>query len=69
MAKELTYKKSTTVSLKVAGDFDYEKGTILAEGEEHKLLDLLKDFNGTYIEISAKIKNEEELDVPHSYSE
>ena len=66
MAKELTYKKSTTITLKAVGDFDYENGTIYTEGEDYRLLDLMKDFNGAHIEVSVKIANNEDLDVPET---
>jgi hypothetical protein len=64
MAKSLSYKKTTSVALNVKGDYNAEDGTIeLADsGEVKKLSDLLKDFEGTYIELSVKIKEEEDLE-------
>lgn len=61
MAKELTYKKATTVTLKACGIVDIDNGTIEIEGENKKILDLLKDFDGCYTELQAKISDSEEL--------
>lgn len=64
MAKSLSYKKTTSVALNVKGDYDAEQGTIeLADsGEIKKIADLLRDFEGGYIELSVKTKEEEDLE-------
>ena len=68
MAKGLSYKETTTVNLKVAGDFDFESGTIFVETDDgsskRSIVDLLKDFDGLEIELSAKVKTEQELEIP-----
>jgi hypothetical protein len=68
MAKGLSYKETTTTVLKVVGEFDCEDGTIFVETDtdagKRKIVDLLKDFQGLEIELTAKVKKEEELDVP-----
>ena len=68
MAKGLSYKETTTTVLKVVGDFNYKDGTIFVETDtdagKRKIVDLLKDFQGLEIELTAKVKKEEELDVP-----
>lgn len=63
MAKNLVYKKSTTITLKAVGTLDLEHGTIDIEGEERLIKDLLKDFDNLDVEINMKIKDEEELPV------
>jgi hypothetical protein len=68
MAKGLSYKETTTTVLKVVGEFDCEDGTIFVETDidaaKRKISDLLKDFHGLEIELTAKVKTEEELDIP-----
>ena len=46
MAKALSYKKSTTVTVKAAGYVDIEKGVIETEEGNVSFKDLLKDFDG-----------------------
>lgn len=73
MAKTLSYKSATTVTLKVVGNINIENGTISVceneEEKEYKILDLLKDFDGSDIEISAKVKSEEDLEIPADETE
>lgn len=68
MAKGLSYKETTTTVLKVVGNFNYKDGTIFVETDtdagKRRIADLLKDFQGLEIELTAKVKKEEELDVP-----
>ena len=61
MGKSLVYKKSTVTTLKAIGTLELDKGVINVEGEEIPITELLKDFNNLDIEISMKIKDEEEL--------
>ncbi len=63
MAKSLSYKKATTITLNVKGLYDAENGTIeLSDsGEVKNVNDLLKDFSGVDIDLTAKIKSEEDL--------
>lgn len=69
MSKNLTYKKSTTTALKASGILDIVNGTIDIDGVEKKVLSLLKDFDGAEVELSVKVKDEEELDEPTSDEE
>lgn len=48
MAKALSYKKSTTVTVTAAGYVDIEKGVIETEEGNVSFKDLLKDFDGKY---------------------
>ena len=64
-----TYKKATTTTLKACGIVDIEKGTIEIDGDDKKILSLLADFNGSAIELVAKVKDEEELSEPTSNEE
>lgn len=61
MGKSLVYKKSTVTTLKAIGTLELDKGVINVEGEEIPITELLKDFNNLDVEISMKIKDEEEL--------
>ena len=57
MAKALSYKKSTTVTVKAAGYVDIEKGVIETEEGNVSFKDLLKDFDGKYGEFQMKEKD------------
>lgn len=59
MAKALSYKKSTTVTVKAAGYVDIEKGVI--ETEEGNVS--FKDFDGKYGEFQMKEKTDEDLEL------
>lgn len=61
MGKSLVYKKSTVTTLKAIGALELDKGVINVEGEEIPITELLKDFDNLDVEISMKIKDEEEL--------
>lgn len=61
MGKSLVYKKSTVTTLKAIGTLELDKGIINVEGEEIPLIELLKDFDNLDVEISMKIKDEEDL--------
>lgn len=63
MAKNLSYKKSTQITLKAYGELNTENNTINIDGVDVPLASLLSDFENENIEICVKIKNEEELDV------
>lgn len=63
------YKRTTQTAMKVAGIIDSDKMTIDVDDEEKDFATLLSDFNGSYVEINVKIKNEEELDEPSKSDE
>ena len=63
MAKALSYKKSTTVTVKAAGYVDIEKGVIETEEGNVPFKDLLKDFDGKYGEFQMKEKTDEDLEL------
>lgn len=69
MSKNLVYKKSTTTALKACGILDVVNGIINIDGSEKKVLSLLKDFEGAEVELTVKVKDEEELDEPTSDKE
>lgn len=50
--------------MKVVGMLDSDRMVIDVDGEEKSLTTLLSVFNGTDIELVAKIKAESELDEP-----
>ena len=58
------YKKTTNTTLKACGTLDVENGTIAVDDEEKDIMSLLSDFNGATIELSAKFKEEQELEEP-----
>lgn len=64
-----SYKRTTQTAMKVAGIIDTDKMTIDVDDEDKDLATLLSDFNGSYVEINVKIKNEEELDEPSKSEE
>lgn len=64
MGKAFTYKKSTITSMSVKGIFDSDLMTIDVDGEEKKLSTLLSEMDGAFIELSAKVKDEQELSEP-----
>lgn len=61
-----TYKKTETTSMKIAGLLDTDRMLVDVDGDEKRLSALLSPFNGGYIEINIKTKNEEGLDEPVS---
>ncbi len=62
-----TYKKTEITSMKIAGLLDTDRMLVDVDGDEKRLSALLSPFNGGYIEINIKTKNEEELDEPVFY--
>lgn len=64
MGKAFTYKKSTITSMSVKGFFDSDLMTIDVDGEEKKLSTLLSEMDGAFIELSVKVKDEQELSEP-----
>lgn len=64
MGKALTYKKTVTTSMSVKGFLDSDLMTIDVDGEEKKLSTLLSEMDGAFIELSVKVKDEQELEEP-----
>lgn len=64
MANAFSFKEVTTKTMKVVGMLDSDRMVIDVDGEEKSLTTLLSVFNGTDIELVAKIKAESELDEP-----
>lgn len=69
MAKNLSYKKAETTTLKAVGYYDADTGVIDIDGEEMKVTDLLKNFNGANLDLTAKVKSEEDLELSESDDE
>lgn len=61
-----SYKKTTTTTLKATGFLDTDNMIIDVDGVDKDLSTLLSDFNGACVEISVKVKTDEELDEPTS---
>lgn len=62
MAKSLSYKKTTTTTVKAAGYIDIEKGIIETDEGNVSFKDLLKDFDGKYGEFQMREKTDEDLE-------
>lgn len=62
------YKKATATTLKACGYIDTERGTIDIDGKEKTLLPLLSDFNGACVELTVKIKSEEDIEAPTEHT-
>jgi hypothetical protein len=62
--KALTYKKTTTTTLKAEGFLDVEAGTIEIDGNVTPVTDLLGQFtDDDHIEIVIRTKLDEELEL------
>lgn len=62
--KNPQYTKSTTTKIKANGTLNLKKGTIDTGEKEIKLSTLFADFDGTIVELSMQIKEDEEFDAP-----
>lgn len=69
MAKELSYKKSVSTTLKAVGLFDANAMTLEIDGSSKKLHKLLEDFDGCSLELTAKVSYHEDLDIPNTAEE
>lgn len=69
MATNFVFKETTTKSMKIAGILNTTDMTVDIDGDEKKLSTLLSPFQNEYLEISIKIKTEEELDEPEDMGE
>ena len=61
-----SYKQNKTTTLKACGFIDIDHTTITVDEEEKSLKTLLSDFNGSFVELVVKVKEEQELDEPVS---
>lgn len=59
-----SYKQTTNIVLKACGILDTDNGTITVDDEEKSINTLLSDFNGAFVELNLKTKNEVELSEP-----
>lgn len=62
-AKNPSYKKSTTTTLKAVGFLDSKSSSIEIDGNFIALSTLLSDFDGELVEFQMKVKEDEELDL------
>lgn len=60
MSKYL-YRESRIVTKKLTGFYDADSHTIDVDGESKNIVDELKDFEGTIIEVVIKEKSETDL--------
>lgn len=60
----MKYKKTESITLSVKGFVDKENMTIDVDGDIKKLSTLLSDFDGSFVEVSVKSKNEMDLSEP-----
>lgn len=61
-----SYKQNKTTTLKACGFIDVNNMTITVDEEEKSLKTLLSDFNGGFVELVVKVKEETELEEPCS---
>ena len=61
-----SYKQKKTTTLKACGFIDIDSMTITVDEEEKSLKTLLSDFNGGFVELVVKVKEEQELNEPVS---
>ena len=66
---KITYKLTTTKSMKVVGILDVTTMTVDVDGEAKKLSTLMSEYKGNPVEITIKTKDEEELDEPEDSEE
>lgn len=64
MAKNLTYKRQQSLTLKVSGLVDADNMTIEVDDEIKDIKTLIKDFNGVEATLTLQVKSDEELDEP-----
>ena len=62
MAKNYTFKESKVVSKKMVGTYNAEIAVIEVYGEPKNLIDELKTFDGEFVELTVKTKEENDLD-------
>ncbi|MCI8605115.1 MAG: hypothetical protein HFE79_13395 [Ruminiclostridium sp.] len=62
MAKNYTFKESKVVSKKMVGTYNAEIAVIEVDGEPKNLIDELKTFDGEFVELTVKTKEENDLD-------
>lgn len=62
MAKEFSYKRTTTPKLQAVGMLDTDTLRIDVEGRERQLDELLQDFNGATVTLTVQVKEEEEIE-------
>lgn len=68
MARNFSYKKSTSTVLKACGRLNTTDCTILIDEDVKDLGTLLSDFDGADVEMTVKVKYDEDLDEPSDES-
>lgn len=58
------YKKTQTIDLKAEGFIDVKNMTIEVDGEQKNITTLLSDFDGCFVSLNVKTKDEVELEEP-----
>lgn len=61
MAKNYTFKESKVVSKKMVGTYNAKIAGIEVDGELKNLIDELKTFDGEFVELTVKTKEENDL--------
>lgn len=64
MGASISYKRSTTVKLKVVGYVDCEHNSIITDDGEITFDELFRDFDGLNVDFLVGVKDEESLDLP-----
>lgn len=61
MAKNYTYKESKVTTKKLVGMYDAQNHMIDVDGENKNIIEEMKDFEGTVVEVVIKVKEETDL--------
>lgn len=63
MAKNYSYKESVVISKKMTGNYNSSTFDIEVDGEMKNVINELKAFDGQSIEMTIKVKKENDLDT------
>ena len=61
MAQNYVFKESKVTTKKLVGFYDAEKHSIDVDGIDRDIIEELKDFEGSAIEVVVKVKEETDL--------
>ena len=61
MAKNYSYKEQKTIIKKLAGLYNAGNNIVEVDGIDKNILDELKDFDGSFVEVVIKEKDETDL--------
>lgn len=68
MAKNPSYKQSTTTTIKASGFLDSDNSAIEIDGNSIQLSQLFSKFDGEYVEFQIKKKEDADLEFEETIS-